>query len=214
MARPSSGPGDDAMQAAQRRPGFFSRIGGVPFLIAQLLTVASTIVGVYLAGFVGFQRTLEYDRLQKARAELQLLRGLHAEGTDNASRLRAFIDDRMVTSGAQPIYGDWPRLRLYLWRAAGQNPALFEAPSAALSGMQGAYADIEAILSDEGNWKTYRNSSGGQAYDRKVIKDALDAAVTELETAVLPQLAAAKQRPSAVVRAYEEAYPTQTPPTD
>src|ERR1700676_1275204 len=66
----------DGQKEVVREPkfeGILKAIGGPQFLAAQFFTILATILGVYLAGYVGFQRTLEYDRFVKAQQQSDLL---------------------------------------------------------------------------------------------------------------------------------------------
>ena len=61
-----------SLDEASRGPvqsGFLGSLGGPQFIIGQIFTIIATVLGVYLAGYVGFQRTLEYDRLNEAQRE-------------------------------------------------------------------------------------------------------------------------------------------------
>jgi hypothetical protein len=69
---------------------FLKAIGGPQFLAAQFFIILATILGVYLAGYVGFQRTLEYDRFVKAQQRSDLLVAMHEELKQNVARLRNF----------------------------------------------------------------------------------------------------------------------------
>jgi hypothetical protein len=130
------------MEEVTRGPhkgGFLKSLGGPQFLVAQFFTIFATILGVYLAGYVGFQRTLEYDRYVKAQEQANLLRAMQAELKDNATQLRAFVPRLEKTQEGTSVYGDWPHLHLFIWRASAQNSSLFTAPPQTLADMQVFY---------------------------------------------------------------------------
>jgi len=138
-----------ALDEAQRTPekfGVLESLGGPQFIVAQLFTIVATILGVYLAGYVGFQRTLEYDRYVKAQQQSDLLTAVYAELKDNAARVNTFAS-RIDETGSVAI-GEWPRLRLYVWTAAGQTTSAFDMPPVALSGMQALYDEVGETLSN------------------------------------------------------------------
>src|SRR5258708_811498 len=83
----------DTLEEVIREPksaGFLEAIGGSRFLAAQFFTVLGTIFGVFLAGYVGFQRNLEYDRFVKAQQRSDLVMAMHEELKQNVDRLRKF----------------------------------------------------------------------------------------------------------------------------
>lgn len=190
------------LDEAARPPhnGFMAKIGGPRFLVAQLFTIVATILGVYLAGYVGFQRTLEYDRFTKAQQQASLLEALHAELKDNTTRLRKFVNT-MDTTGAKRVY-EWPRLRLFVWRAAGQTQAAFDVPGRALGGMQAYYDETGDMLTGERGHKLFSNSTGSYTYDRKKFKERLDAQVKTAETVLLPSLVKATAVATEMVKKY------------
>ncbi|MCI4660776.1 MAG: hypothetical protein MRY63_02995 [Neomegalonema sp.] len=172
------------------------------FVVAQLLTIASTILGVYLAGYVGFARTLDYDRFVRARDQVAVLSALRAELSDNTERMSVFAE-RLDPSGAHAFYGQWPELRLYLWEAAQNNSHVFSAPPQSLSGVQAVYAEISTILADERAHKLYRSSNGSDTYDRTQIKEPFVAALERARSELIPQLDAAIGAAREVMVAYE-----------
>lgn len=176
----------DEAQQVPRRSGFLSSIGGPQFVAAQVFTIAATVLGVYLAGYVGFQRTLEYDRYVKAQQQADLLNALHAELNDNMSRVKEFAE-KIDPSGAQRP-GEWPRLRLFVWNAAGQTQAAFDIPPKALSGMQSFYAETNEALNNPGAREWFKTSNSFFAYDRTQFKETLMRNVNEAESVLLPEL--------------------------
>ncbi len=190
-------------EEATRPPqnGFLARIGGPQFLVAQLFTIAATILGVYLAGYVGFQRTLEYDRYQKAQQQSSLLEAMQAELKDNTSRIREFVDKRMDPSGAKRTYG-WPGLRLFVWRAAGQTQSAFDLPPKLLAGMQSFYDEAGELLTSPKVREVYGNSSGSYVYDRTTYKEQLITQLEIAETKLLPDIAKAVAEASRQVNKY------------
>ncbi len=146
MARIETAGLDEAALAPRR--GFLTAIGGPQFVLAQIFTIVATVLGVYLAGYVGYQRTLQYDQFVKAQQRADLLQGLHAELKQNTERLREFIGHMQKTQEGIAVYGDWPQLRLYLWHAAAQTQTVFDAPPQTLADMQAFYEDVGEMLGD------------------------------------------------------------------
>ncbi|MBX2853491.1 MAG: hypothetical protein KTR21_00790 [Rhodobacteraceae bacterium] len=190
-------------ETAKPRRGI-AALGGSQFLIAQIFTIASTIIGVYLAGYVGFQRTLEYDRLQTARQQLNLFTALQAELNDNVTRLSE-LSERMHAANEEGkgIWGDWPTLRLYVWEAAAENPALFQGPPELVTGIQAFYAETGDLLSDETLHKNFSSLTTSNAYDRNQAKEKFDGLLEDARSDLNNLLGDAIDRPSQLTAAYD-----------
>ena len=193
---------DEAQQTPQKF-GFIESLGGPQFLLAQFFTIAATILGVYLAGYVGFQRTLEYDRYTKAQQQTDLLNAVYAELTDNTSRLRDFVDRIDPTGAKDP--GDWPRLRLYVWHAAGQSASAFDIPPEALSGMQAFYEETGETLNDPRAREWFKTSTSFFSPDRTRFKEKLARNVKTAETSLLPSLQKAATASAELIAKYTQA---------
>lgn len=147
---------DEATQ--NPKPTFVEAVGGVPFLAAQFFTIFATILGVYLAGYVGFQRTLEYDRYTKAQQQADLLTGLSEELRQNLERLRKFhlrLPDKIAMNADGKVQrsaairdDEWPRLRLFIWQSAGRSNSFFDTPPRTLTELQAFYEDVGEMFSD------------------------------------------------------------------
>jgi hypothetical protein len=192
-----------ALDEAQRTPekfGLIESIGGPQFIIAQLFTIAATVLGVYLAGYVGFQRTLEYDRYVKAQQQSDLLNAVYSELKDNANRVRDFAN-RIDPSGAENV-GEWPRLRLFVWQAAGQTTSAFDIPPEALSGMQAFYDETGETLGNSRAREWFRTSNTFFSSDKIRMKETLLRNVKTAETSLLPALQKASAASSELITKY------------
>jgi hypothetical protein len=187
-----------------RKSGFLSSLGGPQFITAQFFTIFATILGVYLAGYVGFQRTLEYDQLVKARQQANLLTSMQAELKDNTDRLRAFVPLLEKTQQGEGVFGDWPRLHLFIWRASAENPVVFDTPPETLAGMQTFYENIGVMLSDEAVQDSFRSITSSNAYGRTQFTEKFDAQVKFAETMLLPALRNAAAAANDTVRDYSD----------
>ena len=56
---------------------------GSRFWIGQIMVIVSTVLGVYLAAYAGFERALEFDVLVNKRSAYHLITSLEAELKDN-----------------------------------------------------------------------------------------------------------------------------------
>lgn len=182
--------------------GFSGTLGGPQFIIGQIFTIIATVLGVYLAGYVGFQRTLEYDRLNDAQRRANLMQALHAELSDNTARLRDFVPLMQKTQEGEGIYRDWPRLRLFVWNASSQNSALFDAPPVAITDMQAFYEDAADLLNNGTIRETFRHLTSSNVSDRQRVTEQLGVQVKRAETVILPTLAKAVADSELVVSRY------------
>jgi hypothetical protein len=174
--------------AREPKGGVLSAIGGPQFLVAQLFTILATILGVYLAGYVGFQRTLEYDRFVKAQQRSDLLSATHEELKQNVARLRKFNERLPANVGNSVIDSEWPRLRQFVWQAAGRSSSAFDIPPQILTDLQAVYGDIDEMLRDSSVRDAFRHLSTSNVYDRTQFKDRLKTQLDFAEAAILPAL--------------------------
>lgn len=192
-------------QAARpQKRGFLASIGGPQFVAAQFFTIFATVLGVYLAGYVGFQRTLEYDALVKSRQQANLLTSMHTELADNVARLRAFVPVLEKTQEGQSVYSDWPRLYQFIWQASAENPVLFDSPPSLLSGIQNFYETMGPLLNDENAKKQFRSITTSNAYFRTQFTEQFAANLDQAETQLLPALRDAAAKANDVVRDYTD----------
>ena len=193
---------DEAQQTPQKF-GLIESIGGLQFILAQIFTIAATIIGVYLAGYVGFQRTLEYDRYVKAQQQSDLFNALHAELSDNTNRLREFVGRIDPAVGGN--IGEWPSLRLFVWNAAGQTSSAFDIPPEALSGMQAVYHETAETLNNSGAREWFKTSNAFFTPDRTRFKEILARNVKKAETSLLPALQKAASISAGLIAKYSDA---------
>lgn len=193
-----------SLDQAVRPRGVLASIGGPQFVAAQLFTIFATVLGVYLAGYVGFQRTLEYDALVKSRQQANLLTSLHTELQDNTRRLREFVPLLEKTQEGEGIYRDWPRLYQFIWNASPENPVLFDVPPSVLSGMQSFYETMGDLLNNETARQEFRSLTSSNAYSRTQFTEEFDRVVKIAENELLPSLQQAAANASEVVRDYTD----------
>jgi hypothetical protein len=185
MARIETAP----LEELVRRPkgkGFFSAIGGPEFVAAQLFTILATVLGVYLAGYVGFQRTLEYDRYTKAQQRSDLLTATQAELKQNIARLEKF-NERLPAEVGTAVT-EWPHLRLFVWQAAGRSSSAFDVPPQILTDLQSLYEDLGEMLTNAEARENFRHLTSSNVYDRTKYKERLSAQLKFAETSILPAL--------------------------
>jgi hypothetical protein len=177
-----------AAMAADTEEDTLSQIGGIKFLAGQFFTILASIIGVYFASYVSFQRSLKHDRLVKARQKSALLTAASEELKQNVARLRK-LDERLpADSGRGLLSSEWPRLRLLVWQAAGRSTSAFDLPPQILTGMEALYDDLGAMLEDGKACQYFRTLTSSDTYLRIQYKDRLNELLASAETVLLPVL--------------------------
>ena len=182
MAKVDTAPFEEAERSSRAR----SR--GLEFFAGQIFTILASIVGVYLAGYVSFQRTLEYDRLTKAQQKADLLTAAREELKQNVVRLQKFNERLPAEVGTGVVNSEWPQLRLFVWQAAGRSSSAFDIPPQILIDMQAFYGDVELMLNDGEAHQNFRSLSQSNSYDRNQFKQRLVAQLKLADTSIVPAL--------------------------
>jgi hypothetical protein len=167
---------------------YLSAIGGPQFLVGQIFAILATILGVYLASYASFQRTLEYDRLVKAQQRSDVLTATHDELKQNIARLRKFNERLPADVGTGVSSDEWPRLRLFVWQAVGRSSSAFDVPSQIMTDMQALYEDLGDMLNDAEAKQSFGHLSTSNTYFRRQFKERLNSQFKLAETSILPAL--------------------------
>jgi hypothetical protein len=197
--------GLEEMVRAQKGAGFLSALGGPQFLVAQFFTILATILGVYLAGYVGFQRTLEYDRYVKAQQQSDLLTATQEELKQNLARLRKFNERLPADVGTGLSATEWPHLRLFVWQAAGRTSSAFDMPPKIATDIQAVYEDIGEILNDPEARQSFKSLTTSNTFYRTQYKERLNALLKLSETSILPALATTIAASEQLAKKYSDA---------
>jgi hypothetical protein len=158
------------------------------FLAGQFFTILGSVVGVYLAGYVTFRRTLEHDRLVKAQQKSNLLTAVREELKQNVIRLHKFNEQLPANVGTGVTDSEWPRLRLFVWQAAGGSSAALDIPPQILADMQAFYGDIEMMLRDAEARQDFRSLMQSNVFNRTQFKEHLTAQLKFAETSIVAAL--------------------------
>ena len=185
-----------------KREGFVAAVGGLQFLTAQFFTIVATILGVYLAGYVGFQRTLEYDQYVKAQQRSDVLTAIQGELQQNVARLQKFNERLPADVGTGVTAAEWPHLRLFAWQAAGRSSSAFDMPPHAVTDIQTVYEDIGEMLNDAEAHQAFRSLTTSNVYERTQFKERLSQHLKLAETSIIPTLDKAVAEAEQLVRKY------------
>jgi hypothetical protein len=186
-----------------KSPGFLKAIGGSRFLAAQFFTILGTIFGVYLAGYVGFQRTLEYDRFVKAQQRSDLVSALHEELKQNVDRLRKFNERLPADVGTGVQNTEWPHLRLFVWQAAGRSSSALDMPQIVLD-VQSLYDDVNDMLNDAEARQAFKTLTSSNVYSRTRFKERLTDRLKSVETAIFPAMDEATAASAQLLKKYAD----------
>jgi hypothetical protein len=168
----------------QSRP----RFRNLQFFAGQIFTIIGSVVGIYLAGYVSFQRTLEYDRLVKAQQKSDLLTATREELKQNVVRLQKFNERLPADVGTGVTGPEWPHLRLFVWQAAGRSSSAFDIPAQVLTVMQALYGDLDMMLNDAEAHKNFRSLTQSNVFDRTRYKERLTTELKLAEASIVPAL--------------------------
>src|SRR5215475_13954009 len=158
------------------------------FLAGQALTILGSVVGIYLAAYVSFKRTLQRDHLVKAQQKADLLTAVREELKQNIVRLQTFNERLPADAGAGVTNAEWPRLRLFVWQAVGHSSSAFDIPPRVLTDLQALYGDLDLMLSDAEARQNFRSLTQSNAFDRSQFKERLSAQLKFAETSVVAAL--------------------------
>lgn len=184
--------------------GFLKAIGGPQFLAAQFFTILATILGVYLAGYVGFQRTLEYDRFVKAQQQSGLPAAMREELKQNVERLRKFNTRLPADVGTGLSNGDWPRLRLFVWQAAGRSSSAVDIPPQIMIDVQSFYEDVGDMLNDADAHQMFRSLTTSNAFNRSQYKERLNNQLKFAEASIFTAMDGATATSAQLLKRYSD----------
>jgi hypothetical protein len=178
----------DQVAQEPKGEGLLSAVGGLQFLTAQFFTIVATILGVYLAGYVGFQRTLEYDRFVKAQQRSDVVAAVQGELKQNMLRLQKFNERLPADVGTGLAASEWPRLRLFVWQATGRSSSAFDMPPQIINDVQAVYEDVGEMLNDAEARQSFKSLTTSNGYFRSQFKERLNTQLRFVEMSILPSL--------------------------
>jgi hypothetical protein len=158
------------------------------FFAGQFLTIFASVVGIYLAAYVSFKRTLQRDELVKAQQKTDLLTAVRDELKQNLVRLQKFDERLPADVGNGVTKSEWPQLRLFVWHAAGRSSSAFDIPPQILADLQALYGDLDLMLNDSEAHQNFRSLSQSNVFDRTKFKERLSAQLNFAQTSIAPAL--------------------------
>ncbi len=117
------------------------------FWLAQGFLVASTIIGVYLAASVGFDKAIQFEVLREERALYYLLASLRDELEDNSERIVAVAREAGRRGDLSRVAMEG-RLQTFVWDAMRESAQTFQVPARVLTGTRRFHARIRLLVED------------------------------------------------------------------
>lgn len=122
-----------------------------------------------------------------APATRGFLAALRTELAGNLDKMRA-LRDEMDLTGATAIYeNEWPELSRRVIGATS-NPAYFTAPVEWMAGAERLYEETERLITDSETRYAYRRQVTSVLYQRRLIRERLEALIAEGETELMPAI--------------------------
>lgn len=128
----------------------FMSISGKPnleFWFTQVVILASTVLGVYLASFAGFEIAVNFDRYQSASEVSYLEKSLRAEVADNIAKVEGWTENYdqgpMLWHDSRFAPRESFKLDDMVWMTMRYSPRTFEVHPEVLTGVRRFYAEVE-----------------------------------------------------------------------
>ncbi|WP_430472955.1 hypothetical protein ACQ0MK_12905 [Thalassospira lucentensis] len=120
------------------------------FWFTQCMILASTVLGVYLASFAGFQIAVDFDRYQSMSDVNNLERSLEAEFSDNLDKVDAWIaayPEAPMTWHANVLAPrEAHKLDDMVWETMRYSQRTFEVNPKIITGVRRFYGDIQSQM--------------------------------------------------------------------
>ncbi|MCC9624239.1 hypothetical protein LPB41_21370 [Thalassospira sp. MA62] len=134
-------------------PFRFLSVSGRPnseFWLTQFIILVSTVAGVYLASFAGFEIAVDFDRYQSISDVSNLEKSLEAEFVDNIEKVETWIaeypDAPMTWHAPQFAPRERHKLDDMVWETMRYSDSTLEVKPAIITGVRRFYSDIETQM--------------------------------------------------------------------
>jgi hypothetical protein len=120
---------------------------GARFWLAQILMLASTVIGVYLAGMIGFEKGMQFDELRSQKVVYHMLSSIEGELDDNLNAMQKLTGE--LKTLPFPIM---QRLRqergldTFIWESMKESSETFRIPSDIITAIRRYYSNMEGIM--------------------------------------------------------------------
>ncbi|WP_259781497.1 hypothetical protein [Aestuariispira ectoiniformans] len=128
----------------------FMSVSGRPnleFWFTQVVILVSTVLGVYLAGFAGFEIAVNFDRYQSASEVSYLEKSLRAEVADNIAKVEFWAESYdqgpMLWHDSRFAPRESFKLDDMIWQTMRNSPRTFEVDPDVLTGVRRFYSKVD-----------------------------------------------------------------------
>jgi len=119
---------------------------GWRFWLGQILMIVSTVLGVYLAAVVGFEKAVQFDALTSKRDVYYMLQALQDEMQDNMATMDILVSK--VDKLHVPTLVEYYKPQTYIWETMKRSPNTFSIPSSIITGVRRYHADVAVQTRD------------------------------------------------------------------
>lgn len=117
---------------------------GRRFWTGQILSLVATVVAVYLAASVGYDKAMQYDQLLKDQDRYYLMQSMYDETKDNLFRITEIADKIGKVSNPE-ILGN-THIEDYVWNLMAELSETARIPSPILTGTRRFYRESSGLL--------------------------------------------------------------------
>jgi hypothetical protein len=147
------------------------------FIVSQVLMIAATIIGVYLAANEGFKKAVQFQLLDADRAAYRHMAALRDEMVFNAETIADFAA-QYRESGANIHQQFLPPVRTFVWDSSSEHPSVFEMPPEVLGGATAVYDRLASEM-----------EMGGRGPDRRrELLAAFEEEAERIDTVMVPAI--------------------------
>ncbi len=140
------------------------------FWVSHFLVMMATIIGVYLAATLGFEKAIEYELVKSDKDSYYLRSAMQQELIDNLENVEFWSKD-FLSGNARNYIGrqDHYQLENFAWKTMQFSPSTFEIPSEILTGIRRFYTNTTNNL-DKMTRKNYAASLDVKAMQAEAVK--------------------------------------------
>lgn len=118
--------------------------GNVEFWVSNLVIIASTVLGVYLASQAGFKTALQFELARSEREGYFMRRALLDELKDNIETSNKF-SDYIINQDGWRFRGNAAKLQTYVWETMKEQSITFQLPADVLTNVRRFYNTVDAL---------------------------------------------------------------------
>lgn len=150
---------------------------GVSYWVGHAIVIVSTVIGVYLAASVGFQKAVEFELLKSDRDTYYLAHAYHNEVIANAEVAEAFAKE--FNGKAYFAEQNRPRFNRYVYETMKFAPSTFEIRPQILNAVAQYYSDVDDLI----------NKLDARKLGKQVVLQRLNERSAEIKSTALAMLA-------------------------